>query len=126
MTAYVCNVASLSTPTQDPSPQSGGVFNEPSTYTSTIRAELAHGHVEAAEALLARMESRAFPPALILRARSLLDVPADRTLTADLVSGAAAASGEEAVGGSSATEGTEPGSSPRDAPARSTRLREAG
>jgi len=120
------DAASPSPASEDPASQLGQVYKEPSTYESMIRAELAHGHVEAAEALLARMESRAFPPALILRTRSLLDVPADRTLTADLVSGAAAASGEEAVGGSSATEGTEPGSSPRDAPARSTRLREAG
>ncbi|CDR99767.1 hypothetical protein [Sporisorium scitamineum] len=37
-----------------------------------IRAELSHGHADRAAALVDRMEARAFPPALIVRARALV------------------------------------------------------
>ncbi|KAK0528139.1 hypothetical protein OC834_004163 [Tilletia horrida] len=78
------------------------VSKEPSTYESMIRAELSLGNVSAAEALLERMEARGFPPALILRTRGLLEMPADRVLRANLVSGAMgglemAAAGSEAA-----------------------------
>lgn len=48
------------------------VQREPSTYEAMMRAELSHGHADRAAALLERMEARAFPPALILRAQALL------------------------------------------------------
>ncbi|SAM86390.1 uncharacterized protein UBRO_08865 [Ustilago bromivora] len=50
----------------------GSVQREPSTYEAMIRAELSHGHADRAAALVDRMEARAFPPALIIRARTLV------------------------------------------------------
>ncbi|PWZ01287.1 hypothetical protein BCV70DRAFT_222893 [Testicularia cyperi] len=50
----------------------GGVQREPSTYEAMIRAELALGNREQALVLVERMEARAFPPALVIRARSLI------------------------------------------------------
>ena len=50
----------------------GSVQREPSTYEAMIRAELSHGHADRAAALVDRMEARAFPPALIVRARTLV------------------------------------------------------
>ncbi|SPO31779.1 uncharacterized protein UTRI_06508_B [Ustilago trichophora] len=50
----------------------GSVQREPSTYEAMIRAELSHGHADRAAALVDRMEARAFPPALIIRARALI------------------------------------------------------
>ncbi|TKY87058.1 hypothetical protein EX895_003735 [Sporisorium graminicola] len=50
----------------------GSVQREPSTYEAMIRAELSHGHADRAAALVDRMEARAFPPALIMRARTLV------------------------------------------------------
>ncbi|KAE8271198.1 hypothetical protein A4X09_0g1160 [Tilletia walkeri] len=61
------------------------IFKEPSTYESMIRAELTHGNVDMANGLLDRMEARGFPPALILRTRSLLEIPREQALTADLL-----------------------------------------
>lgn len=49
------------------------VNREPSTYETMIRAELSHGHTEQARAIFERMKARAFPVALINRARSLFD-----------------------------------------------------
>ncbi|PWN54269.1 hypothetical protein IE53DRAFT_365591 [Violaceomyces palustris] len=48
------------------------VNREPSTYEAMIRAELGQGNKARALDLVARMEMRAFPPALIIRARSLI------------------------------------------------------
>ncbi|KAJ9476123.1 hypothetical protein PHBOTO_006210 [Pseudozyma hubeiensis] len=50
----------------------GSVQREPSTYEAMIRAELSHGNAGRATALVDRMEARAFPPALIVRARSIV------------------------------------------------------
>ncbi|SNX88020.1 uncharacterized protein MEPE_06731 [Melanopsichium pennsylvanicum] len=50
----------------------GSVQREPSTYEAMIRAELKHGNVDRARALIDRMEARAFPPALIIHARALV------------------------------------------------------
>ncbi|KAJ1021855.1 hypothetical protein NDA16_003618 [Ustilago loliicola] len=50
----------------------GSVQREPSTYEAMIRAELSHGHADRAAALVDRMEARAFPSALIIRARTLV------------------------------------------------------
>lgn len=51
----------------------GGIYREPSTYESMIQAELVAGEVQRAQELLSRMEMRAYPPNLILKARSLLE-----------------------------------------------------
>lgn len=51
----------------------GVVFREPSTYEAMIRAELAAGNREAAEAVLARMEERRYPVAVWMKARAILD-----------------------------------------------------
>lgn len=52
---------------------SGIVYREPSTYEAIIRAELAAGNREAAEAILARMEARRYPVAVWMKARAILD-----------------------------------------------------
>lgn len=49
-----------------------GVCPEPSTYERIIALEVAAGCMYNAEQVVARMEERAFPPALVLRARALL------------------------------------------------------
>ena len=49
-----------------------GVQREPSTYEAMIRAELSHGNRDRAIQLAERMEMRAYPPALVIRARSLI------------------------------------------------------
>ncbi|PKI84129.1 hypothetical protein MVES_002009 [Malassezia vespertilionis] len=49
------------------------VNREPSTYDAMIRAELSFGHTAQAMLLLERMEARAFPAALLNRARALFD-----------------------------------------------------
>ncbi|EST06843.1 Pentatricopeptide repeat [Kalmanozyma brasiliensis GHG001] len=72
-----------------------GIQREPSTYEAMIRAELSHGHSGRAAALVDRMEARAFPPALIVRARALVS---DAT-----VSSIAATSFAEAGAGLDAT-----------------------
>ncbi len=59
------------------------VQREPSTYEAMMRAELSHGHAERAAALLERMEARAFPPAVILRAQALLKEEGAATAAAD-------------------------------------------
>ena len=51
------------------------VFREPSTYEAMIRAELLHGNTRQALAVLERMKARAFPAALIGRARAMFDEP---------------------------------------------------
>ncbi|KAL1410292.1 hypothetical protein Q8F55_004298 [Vanrija albida] len=51
----------------------GLVYREPSTYEAMIRAELAAGNREAAEAVLARMEARRYPVAVWMKARAILD-----------------------------------------------------
>lgn len=63
------SVASYGAGAQNPF---GAVQREPSTYDAMIRAELSHGHADRAAALVDRMEARAFPPALIIRARALV------------------------------------------------------
>ncbi|KAK0547301.1 hypothetical protein OC846_003160 [Tilletia horrida] len=73
------------------------ISKEPSTYESMIRAELSHGNVDKAEALFSRMESRAFPPALIIRTRGLLEFAPDRVLKAKLV-------GSQGAGGAGASD----------------------
>ncbi|WOO78675.1 Pentatricopeptide repeat-containing protein 5, mitochondrial [Vanrija pseudolonga] len=52
---------------------SGTVYREPSTYEAMIRAELAAGNREAAEAILSRMEARRYPVAVWMKARAILD-----------------------------------------------------
>ena len=49
------------------------VNREPSTYEAMIRAELSYGHQDRASALFEKMKARAFPVALIHRARALFD-----------------------------------------------------
>ncbi|WFD35290.1 hypothetical protein MCUN1_002141 [Malassezia cuniculi] len=49
------------------------VNREPSTYETMIRAELSHGNVAEAYKVLDRMKARAFPAALVNRARALFD-----------------------------------------------------
>ncbi|TXT10967.1 hypothetical protein VHUM_01718 [Vanrija humicola] len=49
------------------------VYREPSTYEAMIRAELAAGNREAAEAILSRMEARRYPVAVWMKARAILD-----------------------------------------------------
>lgn len=51
----------------------GGVYREPSTYETMIRAELSTGTREAAEGVIRRMEERGYPAAVYYKARSLLD-----------------------------------------------------
>lgn len=64
----------------------GVVYREPSTYTRMITAELEHGGSrDKAEAVLARMEARAYPYAVFAKARSLLYGP-------DVVPGSTASS----------------------------------
>lgn len=49
------------------------VYREPSSWETMIRAEVGCGAHERAEELIKRMESRAYPSALINRARKLID-----------------------------------------------------
>lgn len=49
------------------------VNREPSTYEAMIRAELAFGNQDRALALFERMKARAFPAALVNRARAMFD-----------------------------------------------------
>ena len=49
------------------------VNREPSTYEAMIRAELSHGNTAEARNVLERMKARAFPAALVNRARALFD-----------------------------------------------------
>ena len=49
------------------------VYREPSTYEAMIRAELSYGHTDRASALFERMKARAFPAALLNRARAMFD-----------------------------------------------------
>jgi pentatricopeptide repeat protein len=49
------------------------VFREPSTYEAMIRAELAAGNREDAEAVLRRMEERRYPVAVWMKARAIID-----------------------------------------------------
>ncbi|EPQ25798.1 uncharacterized protein PFL1_06665 [Pseudozyma flocculosa PF-1] len=60
------------------------VHREPSTYETMIRAELHHGNRDKASQLLERMEHRAFPPALLVRAAMLISeaqAPTDSAAT---------------------------------------------
>jgi pentatricopeptide repeat protein len=50
-----------------------GVYREPSTYETMIRAELSTGSREAAEGIIRRMEERGYPAAVYFKARALLD-----------------------------------------------------
>ena len=56
----------------DPSNPWSSIFREPSTYEEMIKAELSQGHIPAAQSLLQRMHSRAFPPPIIMRAEALI------------------------------------------------------
>jgi pentatricopeptide repeat protein len=58
--------------TMTPEP-SNVVFREPSTYEAMIRAELAMGNREGAEAVLRRMEDRRYPVAVWMKARAIID-----------------------------------------------------
>lgn len=49
------------------------VNREPSTYEAMIRAELAYGHTDRAQAILTRMKARAFPAALLNRVQAMFD-----------------------------------------------------
>ncbi|KAN0062410.1 hypothetical protein ACQY0O_005294 [Thecaphora frezii] len=62
----------VSTPSHGNGSPFAAVHREPSTYEAMIRAELAHGHRDRAHQLVERMEARAFPPALLIRAASLI------------------------------------------------------
>ncbi|KIS65875.1 uncharacterized protein UMAG_10976 [Mycosarcoma maydis] len=73
------------------------VQREPSTYEAMMRAELEHGHADRAAALVDRMEARAFPPALIVRARALVSEGLASTAAAN------SATAAEAVGGDAFT-----------------------
>lgn len=49
-----------------------GVLREPSTFEAMIRGEMACGETQRAMDLVQRMESRAYPPALVAKARALV------------------------------------------------------
>ena len=49
------------------------VNREPSTYEAMIGAELAYGHIDRAQRILTRMKARAFPAALLNRAKAMFD-----------------------------------------------------
>lgn len=49
------------------------VFREPSTYEAMIRAEMKTGNVVGAQDILARMEQRGYPWAVVARVRALLE-----------------------------------------------------
>ena len=49
------------------------VNREPSTYEAMIGAELAYGHIDRAQKILAQMKARAFPAALLNRAQAMFD-----------------------------------------------------
>jgi pentatricopeptide repeat protein len=59
-----------STVTKSPT---GVVYREPSTYEAMVRAEIAAGEKDRAEAVLKRMEERMYPLAVFMRARAILD-----------------------------------------------------
>jgi pentatricopeptide repeat protein len=66
----------VSAPNNHPTPGSQGVtgvYREPSTYESMVRAELSTGSREAAEGVIRRMQERGYPAAVFFKARSLLD-----------------------------------------------------
>ncbi|KAK0560398.1 hypothetical protein OC844_003784 [Tilletia horrida] len=81
------------------------VFREPSTYESMIRAELSHGFVEPARHILAQMESRGFPPALISRTRTLFDEDVQNVLTVCLKPAPREAAAPGGGGGAEMTHG---------------------
>ncbi|WFD43919.1 hypothetical protein MPSI1_002584 [Malassezia psittaci] len=54
------------------------VNREPSTYEAMIRAELSYGNHDQARAIFERMKARAFPAALLNRARAMFDHQAQR------------------------------------------------
>lgn len=55
------------------SPHTGIVYREPSTYEAMVRAEVESGSREKAQEVVSRMETRRYPVAVFLRARSVLD-----------------------------------------------------
>jgi pentatricopeptide repeat protein len=74
--SMVDSYVGVSAPNNHPTPghsQVTGVYREPSTYESMIRAELSTGSREAAEGVIRRMEERGYPAAVFFKARSLLD-----------------------------------------------------
>ncbi|KAM0756175.1 hypothetical protein T439DRAFT_320873 [Meredithblackwellia eburnea MCA 4105] len=54
-------------------PATAPVFREPSTWTAMVQSEVAAGELGRAGALLARLESRAFPEAVVNKIRKLLE-----------------------------------------------------